>query len=275
MQEERAGDGQESRPGDEARDRPHEPAVDVSQDRPPASPPWRGRRVPRDPETRARDHDEIDRLTDDLLPDLIDRLAASGLGEIEVREDDWRIRLRLPARQNQPLRGDGHAGRPADRGADRHAPDRPGERQTDRHAPDRADPGVRSMAAHDAALAHTRPGTSGGADTAPVHRGNGAGPAGTSGPHRMIAISPAVGIFEPRADIRPGTRVRQGDRLGVVDLLGVPQDVVAPDDGVVVDTLAAPGQGVEYGQDLVVIEQSRARHTPDRSPSDPAPVTES
>src|SRR3954470_6772340 len=51
----------------------------------------------RDPETRRRDHDAIHRLTDAVLPDLIDRLASSGLGEIEVREDDWRIRLRRPS----------------------------------------------------------------------------------------------------------------------------------------------------------------------------------
>jgi biotin carboxyl carrier protein len=39
-----------------------------------------------------------------------------------------------------------------------------------------------------------------------------------------------------------------------VDMLGVPQDVLAPADGIVTQTLVDPGDGVEYGQELVVIE---------------------
>jgi acetyl-CoA carboxylase biotin carboxyl carrier protein len=38
----------------------------------------------------------IARLADELLPVLIARLEASGLGELEVREGDWRVRLRRP-----------------------------------------------------------------------------------------------------------------------------------------------------------------------------------
>ena len=36
----------------------------------------------------------IARLTDEILPRLIARLTNSELGELEVREDGWRIRLR-------------------------------------------------------------------------------------------------------------------------------------------------------------------------------------
>lgn len=43
-----------------------------------------------------RDHKAIARLADDLLPALIAKLGASGLGEIEVREGDWKARLRRP-----------------------------------------------------------------------------------------------------------------------------------------------------------------------------------
>ncbi len=49
-------------------------------------------------------------------------------------------------------------------------------------------------------------------------------------------------------------RVRAGDRIGTVDMLGVPQEVVAPADGVVGASLVEPGDAVEYGQGLVVIE---------------------
>ena len=44
-----------------------------------------------------RNHAAIARLADDLLPALIAKLAASGLGEIEVREGGWKARLRMPA----------------------------------------------------------------------------------------------------------------------------------------------------------------------------------
>jgi acetyl-CoA carboxylase biotin carboxyl carrier protein len=44
-----------------------------------------------------RDHKAIATLADDLLPALIAKLAASGLGEIEIREGAWKARLRKPA----------------------------------------------------------------------------------------------------------------------------------------------------------------------------------
>ena len=36
----------------------------------------------------------IARLTDEVVPTLMQRLAKSDLGEIEVRQDGWRVRLR-------------------------------------------------------------------------------------------------------------------------------------------------------------------------------------
>ncbi|HXQ96415.1 MAG TPA: hypothetical protein VN800_05775, partial [Candidatus Acidoferrales bacterium] len=53
----------------------------------------------------ARPPETISRLADDLLPALIARLDASGLGELEVRTNAWRIRLRKPydRRRTMPL----------------------------------------------------------------------------------------------------------------------------------------------------------------------------
>ena len=42
------------------------------------------------------DRQTIARLAADTLPRLIERLAKSDLGELEVREDGWRIRLSRP-----------------------------------------------------------------------------------------------------------------------------------------------------------------------------------
>jgi acetyl/propionyl-CoA carboxylase alpha subunit len=41
-----------------------------------------------------------------------------------------------------------------------------------------------------------------------------------------------------------------------VDLLGIAQDVVAPIDGTLVEVHAQAGDGVEYGQELAVVEAS-------------------
>ena len=75
---------------------------------------------------------------------------------------------------------------------------------------------------------------------------------------RIVATSPAVGVFQPRPEARAGTKVRAGDRLGSVDMLGIPQEVVAPTDGVVGASLVEPGDAVEYGQDLILIEFASA-----------------
>jgi biotin carboxyl carrier protein len=221
--------------------------------------PRRVRRPPRDARGRRQDHAEIDRLADVVLPDLIDRLAASDLAEIEIREDDWRIRLRRPPESQW--------GGPPDRAAADHA-DRAADRPT---RPASAHGGPDQRGPRDPREGQPlRPAVSGGESN-----GNGTGPGTPAGPHRVMATSPAVGVFQPRADVRPGSRVRAGDRVATVDLLGLPQDVVAPEDGVVVDTLVEPGQGVEYGQDLVVIEASRARHGAEGAVPPFPPMTES
>lgn len=46
----------------------------------------------------------IARLAEEIVPALIERLASSDLGELEVRQDGWRVRLR------RPTNGDASAG---------------------------------------------------------------------------------------------------------------------------------------------------------------------
>lgn len=42
------------------------------------------------------DRETIARLARDVVPTLIERLSSSTLGELEVRENGWRVRLRRP-----------------------------------------------------------------------------------------------------------------------------------------------------------------------------------
>ena len=174
---------------------------------------------------RAADHAAIDRLTDELLPALIAKLGATNLGELEVRQGGWRVRLRRPAGESSPSRerksGDRKGGERGSADRSERGADRPSERVS------------RSL-----------------------HRPLEAKTARTES--RTVATSPAVGIYRPRTDLSAGARVRAGDRLGAVDILGVAQEVVAPVDGILGSSLVESGDAVEYGQEILVIEFSPA-----------------
>jgi biotin carboxyl carrier protein len=202
----------------------------------------------RTPDARAADHAAIGRLADELLPALVAKLAATGLGEIEVREGGWKVRLRRPT-----TTGGSATPSPPRRQSDRPSRPQPGH-EGHGHAPGALE-GHRS-----ARLGQTSHSTNGSGPppAVPVGRPQIEEDADTrrkpSDPHRAIATSPAVGIFRPRQDAAPGTRVRAGDRIGIVDMLGVPQDVLAPADGIVASVFVEAGDAVEYGQDLVALE---------------------
>ena len=188
----------------------------------------------------AADHAAIDRLASELLPALIAKLGATGLGELEVRQDGWRVRLRRPA--------DGVARaerRPA--GAARSQPGHAGHG----HGPLPTE-GHRGARAASASTNGAGPGQG-----VPVGPGPGTS-ASVPADGPAVAVSPAVGIFRPNPDTTAGRRVRAGDALGVVDMLGVPQEVVAPVDGILGERLVEGGDAVEYGQDLVLIEFAEA-----------------
>lgn len=162
-------------------------------------------------------HQMIARLADEMLPTLIARLAQSSLGELEVREDGWRVRLRRP----QPLNGAAPAG-------DEPRPAR------------RAEPGATSRTAR-----------AGGATPATE---TGARPAAAADSRRGLVTSPAVGYFLLRDGMAARTQVRQGDLIGHIDVLGVRQEVVAGEDGVVRRLEVESGQAVEYGQPIARVE---------------------
>jgi biotin carboxyl carrier protein len=172
----------------------------------------KGEKASGDAADRAADHAAIDRLSKELLPALIAKLGATGLGELEVREGNWRVRLRRPATAS--------AG-----GRDRRVGDRASvERSSER--PERLPRGHH----------HAEP-------VASVRTES-----------RNVATSPAVGVYQPSKDVTAGARVRAGDRLGAVDMLGIPQEVVSPVDGIVGVSLVEPGDAVEFGQELIVID---------------------
>ncbi|HMJ80190.1 MAG TPA: biotin/lipoyl-containing protein [Candidatus Dormibacteraeota bacterium] len=170
----------------------------------------------------------MQRLSEAVLPALIARFEASGLGELEVRRGDWRVRLRKPDHGEvlaAPAAGGGaiRAGGDGASGAGRS--------------------GVAAASAgRGAALSAVGPGR---VATAATGGGTAA---------RRTATSPAVGYYMPVAAMTPGRLVRAGDVVGYVDVLGVRQEVVAPLDGAIARVLAELGQAVEYGQELVRLD---------------------
>jgi biotin carboxyl carrier protein len=196
------------------------------------------RRPAGDDAGRRSDHEAIARLADDLLPALIAKLSTTQLGELEVREGEWHVRLRRPY-------GVG-----------------PGEGRRVTDKPSRSQPGHEGHG-HGRAAVEKRPSTG---SPSGITAGSGAASAATNGssPHptsrdggdssRSIAQSPAVGYFQPGPKAASGTRVRAGDSLGTVDVLGVRQDVTSPADGIVGQTLVEAGTAVEYGQELIRLE---------------------
>ena len=217
-------------------------------------------RPPRSADERIADHAAIERLAEEFLPALIAKLGATGLGEIEVGEDAWTVRVRRPADSTS-----GSARRAGDR-ASRSQPGHAGHGHLpggfEGHRSARESKAIGGSAGAASGVAGASNGSSPGAADAAGGNGRGVDPPGADS-HRVVATSPAVGVFQPRPEVKPGSRVRNGDRLGAVDMLGIAQEVVAPADGILGATLVEAGQAVEYGQELIIIEL--VARTTDRS----------
>jgi acetyl-CoA carboxylase biotin carboxyl carrier protein len=206
--------------------------------------------APAEPD-HAADQAEIARLVEGLVPALVAKLGTLNVGELEVRQGGWRVRLTRPAGAG-PL----HGRRVTDRAGQR---THPGHESLGAPAPTRTSP-VPAAAVHSGGSN----GSSGPTMTAVgpgPHAQDGDDPPANEAPGATrgpIATSPAVGVFQPGSKAVGGTRVKAGDRLGVVDMLGIPQDVLAPADGIVVGVIVEGGTAVEYGQDLIHIEAAGA-----------------
>jgi len=143
----------------------------------------------RSAEQRQADHAGLVRLSDTLVPALVAKLNASGLGELEVREGDWRVRLRRPT-------GTSSGARRADR-----------PRLGIHTAPHASPPAAAASTPAPAA-----------ADTADP----------PADPRREVATSPAVGVFRLGAAVgtrvRAGDRIAVVDLLGIPQEVLAPID---------------------------------------------------
>lgn len=159
-------------------------------------------------ETNDADRATIARLTEEVLPTLIERLAKSQLGELEVRGSGWRIRLRqadVEAAQNvhapaahAPIHRSGSSGHSAPLSSDAHAP---------RREPLR---GVITSPA--VGYFSPRGGLAAGIN---VRRGDVIGVVDVLGV-RQDVVSPSDGVLKA-IDVEPGGAVEYGQPIGRVE----------------------------------------------------------
>ena len=86
------------------------------------------------------------------------------------------------------------------------------------------------------------------------------GPSGVGAPHPGAVLSPMVGTAylspEPGAPVfvKIGDSVSEGQTLLIVEAMKTFNPIAAPRAGRVVELLVTPGQPVEFGQPLVILE---------------------
>jgi biotin carboxyl carrier protein len=186
---------------------------------------------------RSADHASIARLAERLLPALVAKVTATGLGELEVREGDWRVRVRRPTSVASARRERSRTGHVPGAAIADHARVEHGRADIGRSQDHGRSDHVRAIGEH----------------AFPARDGHGHATGEPDGANHLVPVlSPGVGYARPSAS--PGTSVRAGDKVGVVDVLGIPQEVVAPVDGLVVEILVEPGEAVEYGEPLLAVE---------------------
>jgi len=195
----------------------------------------------------------IDALIDRLVPALTAKLSSTHLGELEIRDGEWRIRLRRPAGAGW----NGELRRGTDRATDRGSRGQAGHEAYGHGRAAAESYRVPTPGGSNGSGPTTNPGATAGTGLASAASLSGSSAQSPRPAHedegRRVATSPAVGVVRlgPRAAV--GTRVRVGDVLGHVDVLGVPEEVPAPADGMVAELLIEDGTAVEYGQELVLV----------------------
>ena len=74
-------------------------------------------------------------------------------------------------------------------------------------------------------------------------------------PTGTVITATAVGLYrQPKVALQAGDSVTRGQIVAIVESMKVPSEIAAPEDGVVREVLVEPGRGVEYGQELLVLD---------------------
>lgn len=76
-------------------------------------------------------------------------------------------------------------------------------------------------------------------------------PSSISGPVQVVAVMPGKVV---QVDVKVGAKVKEGEGLLILEAMKMENEMTAPRGGVVKEVRVKPGQSVEGGQVMVVIE---------------------
>jgi biotin carboxyl carrier protein len=176
----------------------------------------------RTPAQRQADHASLARLSETLVPALVAKLTGTGLGEVEVREGDWRIRVRRPlgAAHGAPQRRSERPRLPVS------TAQAPGARQ---HAPAQVEPAnpadARRALATSPAVGTFRPGVAVGTR---VHAGDRIATVDLLGIPQDVTAPIDGTLVELFA--QAGEAVEYGEEIGVVEAAPEPERAAGDDD---------------------------------------------
>jgi acetyl-CoA carboxylase biotin carboxyl carrier protein len=145
----------------------------------------------------------IARLTDEVVPTLIERLTRSDLGELEVRQDGWRVRLR---------RGNGEAPG-ASAHATVHAPHKPAAVAHTAETPQRREPARGQISSPAVGYFTPRDGIKVGAK---VRKDDVIGFVDVLGVRQEV-VSPVDGVLK-ELEVESGQAVEYGQAIGRVEV---------------------------------------------------------
>ncbi len=196
------------------------------------------------------------------IQELLRIVSESGVAEIEIEEDDFKLTIRQNAPQvlmqpsSYPMQMP-HATQPMQQAAPAQAPaaGRPGAAQPPAASPPAASGGAPSASAGAATAEASNNATTDGTAT---DEGDEAAAPETEG---YVVKAPIVGTFyeapSPDSDpyVQVGDRVSEGDVLCIIEAMKLMNEIEAETSGTIEEVLVEDAEPVEFDQPLFVIDE--------------------
>lgn len=187
------------------------------------------------------------------IQELLQMVAESGVAEVEVEEDDFKITIRQngPTVMMQPSYSPPMPGYGAPQP---YAPQQYAQPQQPPQAAPQPQPA--SAPAPETSAPAASPSES---DSAPADAG---GDDGELGANEVLVKAPIVGTFyrapSPDSDpfVEEGDRVGEGDVLCIIEAMKLMNEIECETPGVITEILVEDAEPVEFDQPLFIVDQS-------------------
>ena len=192
------------------------------------------------------------------IQELLQMVAESGVAEVEVEEDDFKITIRQngPTVMMQPSYSPPMPGYGAGYGAPQPQPYAPQQYAQHPQQPPQAAPQPPSAPAPETSAPAASPSES---DSAPANAGSDDGELGAN---EVLVKAPIVGTFyrapSPDSDafVEEGDRVGEGDVLCIIEAMKLMNEIECETPGVITEILVEDAEPVEFDQPLFIVDQS-------------------